>query len=376
MNLGIYIHIPFCKSKCSYCDFLSFVSNNEDEKNIYVNHLIDEIKMNSGKYKNRCVDSIYFGGGTPSLIGIKNLENIMDTLYKNYNIFDDSENTLEINPGTTSEELYKNLSGVGINRASLGLQTSDDRIIKLLNRSSSFEKFLQAVDILRRNKIKNISADLMLALPENTLDRELNDAKILVELGISHISCYSLILHPETKLYKSVKDNILRLPSEEDERNRYHKVSDFFRANNYNRYELSNFSLKGFESRHNKKYWNLEEYLQFGLGAAGFIEGERRKNYSNLKYYYSSIDKNILPYRVEYKLSNNDYMSEYSFLKIRESEGIDIKVFKKRFNKDFFSVFNLDEHFKNGLIVFQNDRVKLTEKGADLSNLVEVDLIL
>lgn len=376
MNLGIYIHIPFCKSKCSYCDFLSFVPQSESEKNLYVDYLIKEIKLNSEYYKDRCVDSVYFGGGTPSFIGLNNIEKIMDSLYKSFNIDDLSENTLEINPGSTDDCLYKNLNGVGINRASLGLQTSDDNIIKLLNRSSSYKKFLEAVNILRKNNLNNISADLMLALPNNTMKRELNDAKLLADMEINHISCYSLILHPETKLYNEIKNNILTLPSEDDERNRYHEISKYLSKRNYKRYELSNFAIDGYESRHNKKYWNLDEYLALGLGAAGFINGERRKNYSNLKYYYTSIDKNQLPYRVEYKLTKNDFMSEYSFLKIRESEGINTNVFKEKFQEDFFSVFNLDEHFENGLIVFDNGCVKLTDKGADLSNLVEVDLVL
>lgn len=376
MNIGIYIHIPFCKSKCSYCDFLSFVPNNESEKNLYVDYLIKEIKLNSKNYKNRCVDSIYFGGGTPSFIGIKNIERIMNALYDNFNIEINSENTLEINPGSTEDDLYKNLSCIGINRASLGLQTSDDRIIKLLNRSSSYEKFLDAINILRKNNLENISADLMLALPQNSKERELEDVKMLVNMDIKHISCYSLIIHPETKLYQLIKNKVLTLPDEEDERERYHVISDYLIYNKYRRYELSNFAISGFESRHNKKYWNLEEYLQLGLGAAGFIEGERRKNFSNLKYYYASIDKSLLPYKVEYKLSKKDFMSEYSFLKIREFDGIDVNNFKNIFGEDFFSVFNLDKHFESGLIIFKDGKVKLTEKGVDLSNLVEVDLVL
>lgn len=376
MNLGIYIHIPFCKSKCSYCDFLSFVPKSEDEKNRYVDYLIKEIGLYSKLYGKRCVDSIYFGGGTPSLIGTKNVNRIMEAIYSGFNVLDHSENTLEINPGTTDEHLYKEIYKTGINRASLGLQTSDDRIIKTLNRTSSFKDFLKAVNELKESGIKNISADLMLSLPGNTEERELKDAKLISELGINHISAYSLIVHENTPIYEDIKNKKLILPSEDEERKSYHDLSNFLSEIGYERYEISNFAKSGFESRHNKKYWNLDEYLAFGIGASAFIEGERRKNFSNLKYYYEALERKELPYRVEYVLDLSDKMSEYSFLNIRTKDGISLEKFNERFNREFFDVFNLEKHYDSGLIKIEKGHVVLTEKGMDLSNLVEIDLIL
>lgn len=376
MNLGIYIHIPFCKSKCSYCDFLSFVPKSEDEKNRYVDYLIKEIGLYSKLYGKRCVDSIYFGGGTPSLIGTKNVNRIMEAIYSGFNVLDHSENTLEINPGTTDEHLYKEIYKTGINRASLGLQTSDDRIIKTLNRTSSFKDFLKAVNELKESGIKNISADLMLSLPGNTEERELKDAKLISELGINHISAYSLIVHENTPIYEDIKNKKLILPSEDEERKSYHDLSNFLSEIGYERYEISNFAKSGFESRHNKKYWNLDEYLAFGIGASAFIEGERRKNFSNLKYYYEALDRQELPYRVEYVLDLSDKMSEYSFLNIRTKDGISLEKFNERFNREFFDVFNLEKHYDSGLIKIEKGHVVLTEKGMDLSNLVEIDLLL
>lgn len=376
MNLGIYIHIPFCKSKCSYCDFLSFVPKSEDEKNRYVDYLIKEIGLYSKLYGKRCVDSIYFGGGTPSLIGTKNVNRIMEAIYSGFNVLDHSENTLEINPGTTDEHLYKEIYKTGINRASLGLQTSDDRIIKTLNRTSSFKDFLKAVNELKESGIKNISADLMLSLPGNTEERELKDAKLISELGINHISAYSLIVHENTPIYEDIKNKKLILPSEDEERKSYHDLSNFLSEIGYERYEISNFAKSGFESRHNKKYWNLDEYLAFGIGASAFIEGERRKNFSNLKYYYEALDRKELPYRVEYVLDLSDKMSEYSFLNIRTKDGISLEKFNERFNREFFDVFNLEKHCDSGLIKIEKGHVVLTEKGMDLSNLVEIDLLL
>lgn len=376
MNLGIYIHIPFCKSKCNYCDFLSFVPKSEDEKNRYVDYLIKEIGLYSKLYGKRCVDSIYFGGGTPSLIGTKNVNRIMEAIYSGFNVLDHSENTLEINPGTTDEHLYKEIYKTGINRASLGLQTSDDRIIKTLNRTSSFKDFLKAVNELKESGIKNISADLMLSLPGNTEERELKDAKLISELGINHISAYSLIVHENTPIYEDIKNKKLILPSEDEERKSYHDLSNFLSEIGYERYEISNFAKSGFESRHNKKYWNLDEYLAFGIGASAFIEGERRKNFSNLKYYYEALDRKELPYRVEYVLDLSDKMSEYSFLNIRTKDGISLEKFNERFNREFFDVFNLEKHCDSGLIKIEKGHVVLTEKGMDLSNLVEIDLLL
>ena len=376
MNLGIYTHIPFCKSKCSYCDFLSFVPKSEDEKNRYVDYLIKEIGLYSKLYGKRCVDSIYFGGGTPSLIGTKNVNRIMEAIYSGFNVLDHSENTLEINPGTTDEHLYKEIYKTGINRASLGLQTSDDRIIKTLNRTSSFKDFLKAVNELKESGIKNISADLMLSLPGNTEERELKDAKLISELGINHISAYSLIVHENTPIYEDIKNKKLILPSEDEERKSYHDLSNFLSEIGYDRYEISNFAKSGFESRHNKKYWNLDEYLAFGIGASAFIEGERRKNFSNLKYYYEALDRKELPYRVEYVLDLSDKMSEYSFLNIRTKDGISLEKFNERFNREFFDVFNLEKHCDSGLIKIEKGHVVLTEKGMDLSNLVEIDLLL
>lgn len=376
MNLGIYIHIPFCKSKCSYCDFLSFVPKSEDEKNRYVDYLIKEIGLYSKLYGKRCVDSIYFGGGTPSLIGTKNVNRIMEAIYSGFNVLDHSENTLEINPGTTDEHLYKEIYKTGINRVSLGLQTSDDRIIKTLNRTSSFKDFLKAVNELKDSGIKNISADLMLSLPGNTEERELKDAKLISELEINHISAYSLIVHENTPIYEDIKNKKLILPSEDEERKSYHDLSNFLSETGYERYEISNFAKSGFESRHNKKYWNLDEYLAFGIGASAFMEGERRKNFSNLKYYYEALDRKELPYRVEYVLDLSDKMSEYSFLNIRTKDGISLEKFNERFNREFFDVFNLEKHYDSGLIKIEKGHVVLTEKGMDLSNLVEIDLLL
>lgn len=376
MALGLYFHIPFCDTKCTYCDFLSFEHRNCDEIEIYTKYLLKEITLYKETIKDRCVDSIYFGGGTPSLLSEKNIYDLMSAIYESFNVSDDSENTIEINPYNLKDTYFKNLANSKINRASVGLETSNESLLRKLNRKTTLQQFLHTIDSLKKYGINNISADLILGLPDNTISQELSDAEILINNDIKHISAYSLILHENTKLYNDIKNGRFNLPTEENERKSYHAFSDFVQANGFKRYEISSFARAGYESRHNKKYWSLEDYLAFGIGASAFYNGERRKNFSNLKYYYKALDKNELPYRVEYVLSENDYKSEYAFLNIRTSHGINTEEFEKRFKQNFFDVFNIRKHIDSGLLLYENGKLTLTKKGIDLSNLVEVDFIL
>lgn len=376
MALGLYFHIPFCNTKCTYCDFLSFEHRNCDEIETYTKYLLKEITLYKDIIKDRCVDSIYFGGGTPSLLSEKNIYDIMSSIYESFNVSDDSENTIEINPGNLKDSFFKNLVNSKINRASIGLETSNESLLRKLNRNTTLSQFLYTINHLKDNGINNISADLILGLPDNTISRELSDAKILIDNDIKHISAYSLILHKNTQLYNDIHNGRLNLPIEENERKSYHEFSDFVQSYGFIRYEISSFAKAGYESRHNKKYWSLEDYLAFGIGASAFYNGERRKNFSNLKYYYETLDKKEFPYRVEYVLSENDYKSEYAFLNIRTSHGINTGEFKKRFKQNFFDVFDIKKHIDTGLLLYENGKLTLTEKGIDLSNLVEVDFIL
>ena len=236
--------------------------------------------------------------------------------------------------------------------------------------------FLDTIDFLQKESINNISADIILSLPNTNVETTLRDAKLLADLDIPHISAYSLILEEKTLLYRQVKEGKIKLLDDELDREIYHEFCHYLKSRGYHRYEVSSFSKAGYESKHNSRYWNLSEYLGLGLGASGFINNMRTKNPVKLSDYYKRIDNNKIPYDIEYELSKENMMSEYSFLAIRTAKGIDKKIFKEKFNVDFDKIFNLKVHEDNGLIINDKDFVRLTEKGFDLSNLVEVDLLL
>ncbi len=375
-NLGIYIHIPFCIKKCNYCDFLTIIGSDQPKIDEYVRYLCKEIILMNEYAQNKIVDTVYFGGGTPSLLSVNNINNIMNCINQHYNLSRDAEITIEINPETIDENWVKEISDSGINRASVGFQNSRREILNIIGRQGSNEHFIACIKWLNKYNITNISADIILGLPLMDVDKTIDDANFICELNIPHISAYSLILEKRTKLYRQVNSGEIVLPSEDLERDIYHKFCDYVKSKGYHRYEVSSFCKNGYESRHNKKYWDLSEYLGLGLGASGLINNNRTKNPVRISEYYKRLDDDNTSFDVEYELSKDDMMSEYSFLAIRTSRGIDKKFFKEKFDLDFDNLFNLKVHEKNGLIINDRDSVRLTEKGFDLSNLVEVDLLL
>ena len=375
-SLGIYMHIPFCRSKCNYCDFLTMAPNNRQKIDEYTEYLLREINIFANDFIDREVDTIYFGGGTPSLLTSDQIYKILDCIYKKFKVSSKAEITIEINPETIDNKWIKNLKKAGVNRASVGFQNSNQEILVLIGRKSTLKMFLDTIDFLQKESINNISADIILSLPNTNVETTLRDAKLLADLNIPHISAYSLILEEKTLLYRQVKEGKIKLLDDELDREIYHKFCEYLKSRGYHRYEVSSFSKAGYESKHNSRYWNLSEYLGLGLGASGFINNMRTKNPVKLSDYYKRIDNNKIPYDIEYELSKEDMMSEYSFLALRTAKGIDKKFFKEKFNVDFDKIFNLTVHEENGLIINDKDFVRLTEKGFDLSNLVEVDLLL
>ena len=375
-SLGIYMHIPFCRSKCNYCDFLTMVPNNRQKIDEYTEYLLREINILANDFIDKEVDTIYFGGGTPSLLTSDQIYKILDCIYKKFKVSSKAEITIEINPETIDNKWIKNLKKAGVNRASVGFQNSNQEILVLIGRKSTLKMFLDTVEFLQKESIDNISADIILSLPNTNVESTLRDARLLTDLNIPHISAYSLILEEKTLLYRQVKEGKIKLLDDELDREIYHEFCHYLKSRGYRRYEVSSFSKAGYESKHNSRYWNLSEYLGLGLGASGFINNMRTKNPVKLSDYYKRIDNNKIPYDIEYELSKEDMMSEYSFLALRTAKGIDKKFFKEKFNVDFDKMFNLKVHEDNGLIINENNFIKLTEKGFDLSNLVEVDLLL
>lgn len=373
-NLGLYIHIPFCERKCNYCDFNSQRAN-KDTINEYVESLIIEIKRVSPLYKDYKIDTIFIGGGTPSILDEENISNIVDTLKGSFNISENVEFTIECNPNSTTIEKLKTYKELGINRLSFGAQSFVDNELKILGRLHKENQIYKVMDFAKNIGFKNINLDLMLGIPEqnkNSFEYSLNQA---LSLYIQHLSVYSLIIEENTNFYKWYHDDKLNLPNEETEREFYYLLREKLKDNGYLQYEISNFSKPGYESIHNLKYWSGEDYLGLGLGSHSKIQNTRFENVSNLDNYISSIKNNKDTIINKIQLSKIDLINEYIFMGLRKTKGINYLDLNNKFKIDFIKDYKseIDKNLKNGYINIKDDYIFLTEKGMDFSNLVELD---
>ncbi len=369
-DIGIYIHIPFCKQKCYYCDFLSFAKceNKVDE---YIKSLINEIennKIENEKKQNIQVSTVYIGGGTPSIIHEDYIEQIVQTIRKKFNVLKNAEVTIEINPGTVNEKKIQKYREVGINRLSIGLQSTNDKILNEIGRIHNFEQFKQTYITARENGFENINVDLMLALPNQTVQDLRESIENIIELNPEHISVYSLILEENTKLEQLVSKGELKLPDDDVEREMYWYVKNKLEEKGYKHYEISNFAKKGYESKHNLNCWNQMEYLGFGLGAHSYFEDKRYSNTNNLDEYI--IGKNQIEIHEIQNLY--DKQKEYMMLGLRKIDGVKISDFKNKFVQNPLYIFRneLEKLAEENLIIVNLDSIKLTNKGIDLANLV------
>lgn len=368
-NISLYIHIPFCKSKCNYCDFLSF-DNKDSVKKEYVNALINEIKSYSEIAIEYSVKSIFIGGGTPSILSCSDIEKIFDSLKLYYNIDTDAEITIEANPGTLDEEKIKVLLSSDVNRISMGLQSCNNGLLKKLGRIHTWEEFLNNYNMIRNSGFDNINIDLMFALPNQTISDIENDLKKIISLRPEHISYYSLIIEEGTKFSRLYDDNKLVLPAEDVERDMYWLIHDTLQDNGYKHYEISNYALDNRECYHNKVYWKEEEYIGMGLGASSYFEGFRYKNINNLSNYIDiNGDISKLKESTE-KISKKTSIEEYMFLGLRLLEGIDKIDFYNRWGHEIEYYYKdvIQELIEKGLIIEDGCRLRLTKKGIDVSN--------
>ncbi len=370
-KLGIYVHIPFCKCKCSYCDFISF-ANKENNIKEYVEALKKEIQNNN--LSNCQIDTIYIGGGTPSFIDSKHIVDIIKTIKEKFIVDKNAEITIEVNPGTANEEKLKDYINVGINRLSIGLQSTNNNLLKQIGRIHTYEEFLNTYNLARKVGFKNINVDLMLALPNQTLqDLELSLENV-INLKPEHISVYSLILEEGTKMYELVHSKKIEIPSDEIERKMYWNVKEKLEKSGYKHYEISNFAKKGFESKHNSNCWEQKEYLGFGLAAHSYIDSKRFCNTNNIEQYIKNIENNNFKNNIEIcEIQNEeDKKKEYMLLGLRKIEGIDIQKFKNKFvdNPIYLYHKELEKLVEQELIEIDLNNIKLTNKGLDLANLV------
>ena len=376
-RFGIYIHIPFCVKKCSYCDFVSFCS---DEKiwEQYTNAV--ECEIENKKIENpKKVTTIYIGGGTPSLIPEKYIVKIINTVKSRFKIEELAEITIEVNPGTVTEKKLVAYKNVGINRISIGLQSAEDRILKLIGRIHNYQTFLSTYNLTRNIGFENINVDLMLAIPTQTKEELLNTLNKVIELKPNHISLYSLIVEENTEIKKALEVGKLEYVDEKVEREMYWKTKRILEKNGYFHYEISNFAKRGLESKHNMDCWNQEEYIGFGIAAHSYINNKRFSNISNLEEYIKNINEENFEKNIELheNQTKQDKMKEYMIIGLRKIGGISISEFERRFRISplFYFRFEIDKLVKENLLEVDLDYIKLTKKGLDFANIVFEEFI-
>lgn len=374
-ELGIYIHIPFCKQKCYYCDFVSY-SNKCSEVKEYIESLKKEIE--EFDFSNYKVTSIYIGGGTPSYIDsiyiVEILSELKEKLKCNLIEFKDIEITIEVNPGTVDTKKLNDYKKLGINRLSIGLQSTKNDILKKIGRIHTYQEFLEIYKLARETGFKNINIDLMIGIPGQKIGDLKNTLQDIIKLEPEHISVYSLIIEENTPIEKMLENGEIKLPDEDLERNMYWYVKNTLELNGYNHYEISNFAKLGKESRHNLNCWNQEEYIGFGVAAHSYLNCIRFSNAISVEEYIQNIknnrkDENI---QIEEKQSLEDKKNEFMMLGFRKIQGVDIARFKEKFidNPIFLYRENLNKLVEEGLIEVDLNHIKLTNKGIDLANLV------
>ena len=382
-NIGIYVHIPFCKAKCKYCDFKSYVGK-ENLMETYIKWVKYELKEigegNKLDYEANfddliVVKTIYIGGGTPSILPPKYISEIINVIKENYVI--DKENlevTIEVNPGTVNKEKLIQYKESGINRLSIGLQAIQDNLLKKIGRIHTYKDFLTTYKLAREVGFKNINVDLMLGLPDQTLDNVKESVNEIIKLAPEHVSTYSLIIEEGTPFYEKMIKNEISLPNEDIERQMYWKVKEKLEEAGYIHYEISNFAKKGYESKHNLACWNQEEYIGAGVAAHSYTNNVRYSNICNLEEYINNYEKrketdNFVFHEKQTKESK---MKEFILLGLRKIEGIKIQDFKNKFGDNPIYLYRkeLNKLINEDLLEIDGDNIKLTKKGLDLANLV------
>lgn len=376
-EIGVYVHIPFCKRKCNYCDFTSFTGMDQNIEK-YIEAIKKEIINSKEFLKEKIIRTIYIGGGTPSYINEKYIVDILKSIKEIGKISKNVEITIEVNPGTANYEKLKSYKEAGVNRISIGLQSTNDIILNKIGRIHNYQEFINTY-LDARNLFNNINVDLMLALPDQNIEDLEDSLNKVINLNPEHISVYSLILEENTKMYNDFQQGKINLPDEETERNMYWLMKNTLEKNEYIHYEISNFAKPGYESKHNMDCWNQKHYLGFGLGASSYIDNRRFSNIKNINTYIENIeneeyDKNII---LEEEQTKEEQMNEFMILGLRKINGIDINKFYEKFNESLIDKYKtiLDKLDKEKLIKINNNKVKLTNKGIDLANIVWEEFI-
>lgn len=370
-TLGLYIHIPFCKAKCGYCDFNSYAGK-EEYMESYFSALTKEIESVAKKYP-LPVDTVYFGGGTPTFVDTRYTCDALGKIKELFEQCSDCEVSIECNPGTIGYEGLRKLHDAGFNRLSIGLQSADNRCLKSLGRIHTFEEFSECFENARRTGFGNVSLDLMYGLPDQTMDDWKRTLECAAKFGTEHISCYSLKVEEGTPFAKRK----LNLPDDDMVADMYECAVDFLAENGYDRYEISNFSKRGFESRHNLKYWQCDDFVGLGAGAFSCAEGVRFSNVADLSEYIECIETTGSAIENKEVLSDFDKMSEFVFLGLRLKGGISEKEFEIRFKLNIDEIFGMqiEKYRKMGFLIRENGIIRFSDKGFFVSNTILSDFV-
>ncbi len=379
-ELELYIHIPFCVKKCAYCDFLSGPASDQQIEE-YVQALIEEIRYYKEVAKNYEVSTVFWGGGTPSLLTGEQMKVLMEALGQTFFIRQNAEITMEANPGTVTVEKLRAYQKAGINRISFGLQSVDNEELKMLGRIHTYEEFLESYDAARKAGFQNINVDLISAIPKQTVSSWEQTLQTIISLQPEHISAYSLIVEegtPFAKLYGEGCELEHLLPSEEEERRMYERTEELLQEAGYHRYEISNYAKEGYECQHNLGYWERKEYLGLGLGASSLIEETRFHNTDVMEEYLRDASNPILLRKEQEKLDRQEQMEEFVFLGLRKIRGIQEEKFTEMFGEDIWDCYgkNLERVIKEGLLEREEGVLRLTRKGIDVSNYVFYEILL
>ena len=383
-ELGIYIHIPFCKKNCHYCDFVSF-SNLENKQTGYIEALKKEISCYDLEEYN--VTTIYIGGGTPSYIDCYEIKEILDELRKrlknNETKFSDIEITIEVNPGTVDKEKLEVYKLSGVNRLSIGLQSTKDILLKEIGRIHTYKEFLQSYEHAKQVGFENINVDLMLGLPNQSIQDMKDSLKEVIKMEPNHISIYSLIVEEKTPIKKLIEEGELQLPEEIQERRMYWYVKSMLELSGYNHYEISNFAKEGRESKHNMNCWEQKEYIGLGVAAHSYINGIRYSNVTDLDCYIKNMmelknvkkqlqSKTNIIYNICEIQNLEDKQKEYMLLGLRKIQGVSITKFKEKYVENPIFLFRkqMEKLTKEDLIQIDGDYIRLTNKGLDFANQV------
>ncbi len=373
---GLYIHIPFCRQKCLYCDFPSFAGL-EDQKESYIQALQKEIKMKAESCKEYRIQTIFFGGGTPTVLPANVLSNLLQTIFHAYDVAEDAEITIEANPGTLDFQMCQILHDAGFNRLSMGIQAWQDALLQRLGRIHTKTQFLENYQNARKAGFDNINLDLMFALPMQTLEDWKETLTEMIALQPEHISSYSLIIEEGTPFYDYYEKGVYQQTAEDLDREMYHMAVQMLQSAGYHQYEISNFAQKGKESRHNQIYWLDESYMGFGLGAHSYWQGERFHNPYALEVYIQAMEDGMMCKEDLEILSLQEQYAEFMFMGLRMTAGVKKDRFFRRFGKQVDDIYasQIKKLIQEGLLVEEEGALRLTSFGLDVSNQVFIEFL-